>query len=141
MATQTVSASEAFYKQLGRMYGTYAGGFIGFVIFLAILEQLGVPDQQMHDLWIVQQPAARRKDRRGHAVVDQRIDDPHISSAHAGVEGERHLRRTTLWDDMHVRLDQVCLGEGRRGEGGEGDDENVTAHRRLPCAAIYAASQ
>ena len=43
MATQTVSASDAFYKQLGRMYGTYAGGFIGFVIFLAILEQLGVP--------------------------------------------------------------------------------------------------
>jgi len=43
MATQT-AASDAFYKQLGRMYGTYTGGFIGFVVLLAIIEQLGVPN-------------------------------------------------------------------------------------------------
>jgi cation/acetate symporter len=46
MATQTTTASaDAFYKQLGRMYGTYTGGFIGFIILLAILEQLGVPNK------------------------------------------------------------------------------------------------
>src|SRR6188474_2094274 len=45
MATQTTSAADAFYKQLGRMYGTYAGGFIAFVVFLAILEQVGVPNK------------------------------------------------------------------------------------------------
>ena len=28
MATQTTSAADAFYKQLGRMYGTYTGGFV-----------------------------------------------------------------------------------------------------------------
>ncbi len=44
MATQTTSSSD-FYKQLGRMYGIYTGGFVGFVIFLAIIEQLGVPNR------------------------------------------------------------------------------------------------
>ena len=38
MATQTTSAADAFYKQLGRMYGTYTGGFLGFIVFLAMLE-------------------------------------------------------------------------------------------------------
>jgi cation/acetate symporter len=41
----TTTGSEAFYKQLGRMYGLYTGGFIGFVILLAILEQIGVPNK------------------------------------------------------------------------------------------------
>ena len=47
MATQTTQqqSSDAFYKQLGRMYGTYTGGFIAFVVFLAIIEQLGVPNK------------------------------------------------------------------------------------------------
>jgi cation/acetate symporter len=44
MATQTTAGSD-FYKQLGRMYGTYTGGFIGFIILLAILEQLGTPNR------------------------------------------------------------------------------------------------
>jgi len=35
MATQTTSGSDAFYKQLGRMYATYTGGFVAFVILLA----------------------------------------------------------------------------------------------------------
>src|SRR6188768_4201903 len=52
MATQTTSAADAFYKQLGRMYGTYAGGFIGFVIFLAILEQIGVPNKILGYLFV-----------------------------------------------------------------------------------------
>ena len=38
MATQTTSAADAFYKQLGRMYGTYTGGFIAFILLLALLE-------------------------------------------------------------------------------------------------------
>ena len=42
MTTQTVGGSD-FIKQLGRMYGTYTGGFIAFIVLLAILEQMGVP--------------------------------------------------------------------------------------------------
>jgi cation/acetate symporter len=34
-----------FVANLGKIYGGYAGGFIGFVIILAILEQLGVSNQ------------------------------------------------------------------------------------------------
>src|SRR4029453_10112158 len=46
MGTQTTTASaDAFYKQLGRMYGTYTGGFVAFIVLLAILEQLGVPNK------------------------------------------------------------------------------------------------
>ena len=53
MATQTTTgAADAFYKQLGRMYGTYAGGFIAFVIFLAILEQVGVPNKVLGYLFV-----------------------------------------------------------------------------------------
>src|SRR6266542_361376 len=42
MANQT---SKRFVDNLGRIYGVYAGGFIGFVIILAILEQMGVPNK------------------------------------------------------------------------------------------------
>src|SRR5437016_12717482 len=46
MATQTTTTSaDAFYKQLGRMYGIYTGGFVAFIVLLAILEQIGVPNK------------------------------------------------------------------------------------------------
>src|SRR5262249_7440521 len=45
MATQTTTSADAFYRQLGRMYGTYTGGFIAFIVFLAILEWFGVPNK------------------------------------------------------------------------------------------------
>ena len=45
MSDETTTGSEAFYKQLGRMYGLYTGGFVAFVILLAILEQIGVPNK------------------------------------------------------------------------------------------------
>ncbi len=51
MATQTAS-SDAFYKQLGRMYGTYTGGFVGFVVLLAILEYVGVPNKVIGYLFV-----------------------------------------------------------------------------------------
>ena len=52
MATQTTTAADNFYKQLGRMYGTYAGGFIAFVVLLAILEQMGVPNKVLGYLFV-----------------------------------------------------------------------------------------
>ena len=51
MTTQTAGGSD-FIKQLGRMYGTYTGGFIGFVILLAILEQVGVPNRILGYLFV-----------------------------------------------------------------------------------------
>ena len=39
------SASNSFVANLGKIYGTYTGSFIGFVIILAILEQMGVPNR------------------------------------------------------------------------------------------------
>src|SRR4051812_3299028 len=52
MATQTTAATDAFYKQLGRMYGTYTGGFIAFIVLLAILEQVGVPNKVLGYLFV-----------------------------------------------------------------------------------------
>ena len=46
MATETTTtAADAFYKQLGRMYGIYTGGFVAFILLLALLEQVGVPNK------------------------------------------------------------------------------------------------
>ncbi len=45
MAAQTpFVSSNDFIKNLGKIYGYYAGGFIGFVIFLGLLELAGVPN-------------------------------------------------------------------------------------------------
>jgi len=44
---------DAFLDNLGRIYGTYAGGFAAFVVVLAILEQLGVPDQVIGYLFVL----------------------------------------------------------------------------------------
>ena len=41
-----------FTDNLGRVYTFYTGGFIGFVIFLAILEQLGVPNRIIGYLFV-----------------------------------------------------------------------------------------
>ena len=51
MATQTVGTSD-FIKNLGRMYGTYTGGFLAFIILLAILEQVGVPNRILGYLFV-----------------------------------------------------------------------------------------
>jgi cation/acetate symporter len=51
MATQTAATSD-FYKNLGRMYGTYTGGFIAFIILIAILEQVGVPNRILGYLFV-----------------------------------------------------------------------------------------
>ena len=51
MATQT-AAADAFYKQLGRMYGTYTGGFVAFVVLLGILEYVGVPNKVIGYLFV-----------------------------------------------------------------------------------------
>lgn len=41
-----------FVSNLGRIYGLYTGGFVGFVILLAILEQLGVPNRIIGYLFV-----------------------------------------------------------------------------------------
>jgi cation/acetate symporter len=51
MATQTSGTSD-FLNNLGRVYAIYTGGFLGFVILLAILEQLGVPNRILGYLFV-----------------------------------------------------------------------------------------
>jgi cation/acetate symporter len=50
MATQ--SGSSDFIKNLGRMYGMYTGGFLAFIVFLALLEQVGVPNKILGYLFV-----------------------------------------------------------------------------------------
>ncbi|HET9717036.1 MAG TPA: sodium:solute symporter family protein [Pseudolabrys sp.] len=52
MATQVSADTSDFIKNLGRMYGTYTGGFIGFIILLAIFEQVGVPNRVLGYLFV-----------------------------------------------------------------------------------------
>ncbi len=39
------AAKTGFVANLGKIYGTYTGSFIGFVLVLAVLEQMGVPNR------------------------------------------------------------------------------------------------
>ncbi len=41
----TASANKAFKQQLNKVYAWYTGGFITFVVVLAVLEQMGLPRQ------------------------------------------------------------------------------------------------
>ncbi len=53
MATPAdTSGADDFIKNLGKIYGLYAGGFFAFVIFLAILEQVGVPNRILGYLFV-----------------------------------------------------------------------------------------
>jgi len=52
MATQTAAAGSDFIRNLGRLYGTYTGGFIAFVVLLALLEQVGVPNRVLGYLFV-----------------------------------------------------------------------------------------
>jgi cation/acetate symporter len=51
MATQSASTSD-FIKNLGKMYGTYTGGFVAFIVLLAILEKVGVPNKILGYLFV-----------------------------------------------------------------------------------------
>ena len=42
----------SFIDNLGKIYGIYTGGFLGFVVFIAILEQLGVPNRVLGYLFV-----------------------------------------------------------------------------------------
>jgi cation/acetate symporter len=46
------AAKSDFTQNLGRLYGTYTGGFLAFVVLLAILEQVGVPNRILGYLFV-----------------------------------------------------------------------------------------
>src|SRR5262245_34405679 len=53
MATETAGTpSSDFIKNLGKMYGTYTDGFVAFIVLLAILEQIGVPNRILGYLFV-----------------------------------------------------------------------------------------
>ncbi|MGV3634652.1 MAG: VC_2705 family sodium/solute symporter, partial [Pseudorhodoplanes sp.] len=53
MATPAqTSGADDFIKNLGKIYGLYTGGFLAFVILLAILEQVGVPNRILGYLFV-----------------------------------------------------------------------------------------
>src|SRR5688500_10415260 len=52
MATQSAASTTDFIKNLGKMYGTYTGGFIRFILLLAVMEQLGVPNKILGYLFV-----------------------------------------------------------------------------------------
>jgi cation/acetate symporter len=51
MATTRQTTAE-FSKSLGRLYGIYTGGFVGFIVFIAVIEQLGVPNRILGYLFV-----------------------------------------------------------------------------------------
>jgi cation/acetate symporter len=52
MATTSSGGSSDFLSNLGKIYGFYTGGFLAFVILLAVLEQVGVPNKILGYLFV-----------------------------------------------------------------------------------------
>jgi cation/acetate symporter len=52
MATQSSADNNDFINNLGRIYGTYTGGFIAFILLLALLEYVGVPNKILGYLFV-----------------------------------------------------------------------------------------
>ena len=50
--TPTSRGSDDFINNLAKIYGFYTGGFLAFVILLAILEQVGVPNRILGYLFV-----------------------------------------------------------------------------------------
>jgi cation/acetate symporter len=51
MSNQSAAGGD-FTSNLGRVYVLYTGGFLGFVLFIALLEQLGVPNSILGYLFV-----------------------------------------------------------------------------------------
>jgi cation/acetate symporter len=52
MSTESSAGGGDFTSNLGRVYGIYTGGFLAFVILVAILEQLGVPNRVLGYMFV-----------------------------------------------------------------------------------------
>jgi len=52
MATQASTGGSDFLSNLGRIYGFYTGGFVAFVLLLAVLEIIGVPNKVLGYLFV-----------------------------------------------------------------------------------------
>ena len=52
MATQAKTGGSDFLSNLGRIYGFYTGGFVAFVLLLAVLEIIGVPNKILGYLFV-----------------------------------------------------------------------------------------
>ena len=117
-----LSENRAFFNQLRKYYGIYTGGFIAFVIALAIAEQMGM-SRQWIGYWFLfatialyavigimsrtvdaaeYYVAGRRVpidelaavlDRQTHRPVEEVADSAEIFRGHAGGTGERAVSR------------------------------------------------
>ncbi len=52
MSASNAGTKDPFINSLGKIYAGYTGGFVAFVILLAILEQMGVPDRIIGYLFV-----------------------------------------------------------------------------------------
>ena len=66
MATKSAGSSD-FLNNLGRVYGIYTGGFLAFVILIAVLEQMGVPNKILGYLFVFFTHLGLRHHRRSVA--------------------------------------------------------------------------
>ena len=93
---------DSFVSNLGRIYAIYTGSFLAFVIVLAVLEQMGMPDQ-----WI------------GYAFVLLTI------GVYAGIG---YISRTAQVSEYYVAGRRVPALLQRHGDGG-GLDVRGLVHR------------
>jgi cation/acetate symporter len=49
---KSISGEGGFLNNLGRVYAIYTGGFLAFIVLMAILEQAGVPNRILGYLFV-----------------------------------------------------------------------------------------
>ena len=72
-----------FVDNLGRVYGLYTGGFLVFIILMAILEQLGVSDC-FRGVLCSSETGAAKPDARIFAAACQLLNTEPAQTLHAG---------------------------------------------------------
>ena len=116
MATTTTAATNAaFRKQLNKVYAFYTGGFIAFVIILAVLEQLGLNREWIGFIFLMATIGlyagigimSRTTDATEYYVAGRRVPaifngmatgaDWMSAASFIGMAGTLYLRATAAW--------------------------------------------
>ena len=80
-ASTSRAATATFKSQLNKVYGWYAGGFLAFVLVLAVLEQMGLPKEWIGFIFLLATVGlyagigimSRTTDATEYYVADRRV--------------------------------------------------------------------
>ena len=100
------AANRAFKSQLNKVYGWYTGGFIVFILVLAVLEQMGLPRNWIGFIFLLATVALYA----GIGIMSRTTEAAEYYVAGRRVPAE--LPAAALWPATHW----TCARRGRRAQ-------------------------